>query len=90
MSDVVEPFAVADALVKVTEPKSATDDSMHVGLQISGASTIHSADACKGGGEGSGTVVENVQLSVELVSVNVHTPAAKITFADMTLPGATG
>ena len=76
MSDVAEPFTVADALVKVTEPKSATDDSMHVGLQISGASTIHSADACKGGGEGSAAVVEKVQLSVELMSVNDHSPPA--------------
>jgi len=39
------PLSVAVALVKVTDPKSASEVSKQLGLQTSGRSTIHSADA---------------------------------------------
>ena len=69
MSDVDEPFAIADALVKVTMRKLVRGWTAQVLVQSSGASVIHSAELCGGGGDGSGTDVWNDQPRVEFVSV---------------------
>ena len=46
------PPSVVIASVKVTVPKSASEVSEHLTRQISGRSTIHSADDCAGAGDG--------------------------------------
>jgi hypothetical protein len=50
--------SVGIASVKVTVPKSASEASEHLTWQISGRSTIRSADDCAGGGDGEAMLME--------------------------------
>jgi hypothetical protein len=52
------PPSVVFASAKLTVPKSASEASEHLTWQISGRSTIHSADDCAGGGDGEAMLVE--------------------------------
>ncbi len=85
--DPLVPSFVAVALVKVTDPKSASAVRAHRGSHTSGRSTIHSADSCAAEKE----IAEGVYVHpcVESVISRVHSLSTTLTDADIASPAYT-
>ncbi len=86
MGPLAEPF-VAVALVNAAFPKS---DRVASDPLTSGRSTIHSADDCRGAGEGDAMLVLYVQFAVVSLIASVQVEPAMLTEAVIASPGATG